>query len=211
MARYGREHTDATRARILDTAGRRFKKDGLDGSGIAALMGDAGLSNGAFYAHFASKADLVDSVVSRELAGQLASFEQLSPGRAGVAELIELYLSPEHRDHPESGCPSAALLDEITRCPDGTRRSYTTGMAAIVDEMAARLAPGDPSSARGAAASLFAMLVGTLQMARALTDAALADELVDAGARHARELLDLVPSPSAIPHRTENTQGSRPR
>jgi len=212
MARYGKEHTEATRARILDAAGRRFKSDGLDGSGIATLMGDAGLSNGAFYAHFASKADLVDAVVSQELADQLANFKSLSPGRAGVAELIELYLSPEHRDHPASGCPSAALLDEITRCPDGTRRSYTAGMTAIVDEMATRLAPADPSSVRGKAASVFAMMVGTLQLARAITDGPLADELLDGAARHARGLLGLDPAARSSTHdQTENTQGSRPR
>ena len=52
MARYGKEHKQATRRRIIDTAGRRFKRDGIDGSGIATLMADAGLTNGAFYAHF---------------------------------------------------------------------------------------------------------------------------------------------------------------
>jgi TetR/AcrR family transcriptional repressor of nem operon len=193
MARYGKEHTAETRRRILDAAGRRFKADGLDGSGIAVLMSDAGLSNGAFYAHFASKADLVEAVVSEQLAGQLASFKELSPGRAGVAELIRLYLSPGHRDHPASGCPSAALLDEIARCPPRTRHTYAAGMSAIVDEMALRLAPADPSSVRGIAASVFAMMVGTLQMARA-HDGPSADALLSAGARHALELLGLDPA-----------------
>ena len=48
MVRYGKEHKQATRRRILETAGRRFKRDGIDGSGIATLMADAGLTNGAF-------------------------------------------------------------------------------------------------------------------------------------------------------------------
>ncbi|MDX3574217.1 TetR family transcriptional regulator, partial [Streptomyces sp. ID05-47C] len=59
MVRYGREHKQATRQRIIETAGRRFKEDGIDGSGITALMKDAGLTNGAFYTHFTSKDDLV--------------------------------------------------------------------------------------------------------------------------------------------------------
>ena len=64
MVRYGKEHKQATRQRIIDTAGRRLKRDGIDGSGIATVMKDAGLTNGAFYAHFASKDDLVAAAVN---------------------------------------------------------------------------------------------------------------------------------------------------
>jgi TetR/AcrR family transcriptional regulator, transcriptional repressor for nem operon len=63
VVRYGKEHKQETRQRIIETAGRRFKRDGIDGSGIATLMADAGLTNGAFYAHFASKNDLVATAV----------------------------------------------------------------------------------------------------------------------------------------------------
>ena len=59
MARYSPEHKEATRRRMIATAGRRFKSDGIDGSGIATLVADAGLTNGAFYGHFSSKDDLV--------------------------------------------------------------------------------------------------------------------------------------------------------
>ena len=55
MTRYRPEHKEATRRRLIETAGRRFKSDGIDGSGIATLVADAGLTNGAFYNHFASK------------------------------------------------------------------------------------------------------------------------------------------------------------
>jgi TetR/AcrR family transcriptional regulator, transcriptional repressor for nem operon len=57
--RYGKERKQEMRRRIVQTAGRGFKRDGIDGSGIATLMSDAGLTNGAFYAHFASKEHLV--------------------------------------------------------------------------------------------------------------------------------------------------------
>lgn len=55
MARYTNEHKQETRRRIVATAGRRLKRDGIDGSGVATLMKDAGLTNGAFYAHFDSR------------------------------------------------------------------------------------------------------------------------------------------------------------
>ena len=62
--RYGKENKESTRRRIIESAGRRFKQDGIDGSGIATLMNDAGLTNGAFYAHFASNDDLVATAVA---------------------------------------------------------------------------------------------------------------------------------------------------
>jgi TetR/AcrR family transcriptional regulator, transcriptional repressor for nem operon len=67
VARYGKEHKEATRRRIVESAGRRFKRDGIDRSGIATLMADAGLTNGAFYAHFASKDDLIATAVADQL------------------------------------------------------------------------------------------------------------------------------------------------
>src|SRR5437868_9452158 len=115
MARYGKEQKQATRRRIIEAAGRRLKRDGIDGSGVATLMADAGLTNGAFYAHFESKTDLVATVVAHELQVQSGNIEALAPGMAGVEQLVGDYLSPQHRDHPNLGCPSAALLDEISR------------------------------------------------------------------------------------------------
>ena len=85
--RYGKEHKQETRQRIIETAGRRFKR-GIDGSGIATLMADAGLTNGAFYAHFASKEDLVATAVADQLGEQRASFSELAPGRAGVEQYV---------------------------------------------------------------------------------------------------------------------------
>ncbi|HEV2920846.1 MAG TPA: TetR/AcrR family transcriptional regulator, partial [Actinomycetota bacterium] len=133
MVRYRKEHKQATRRRIIETAGRRFKRDGIDGSGIATLMADAGLTNGAFYAHFASKQDLVTAAVADQLRNQRESLSALAPGRAGVEQYVRAYLSVEHRDNPDDGCPSAALLDEIGRCTQATKRAYTDGLLAMVD------------------------------------------------------------------------------
>jgi AcrR family transcriptional regulator len=193
VARYGKEHKQATRQRIIETAGRRFKRDGIDGSGIATLMADAGLTNGAFYAHFASKDDLVAAVVADQLATQVGRYDSLSPGRPGLEEFAREYLSPQHRDRRDTGCPSAALLDEIGRCPKTTKRAYTSGARAIVDEIAARLAPDDPQAARGQALALFTMMVGTLQLSRALADRRLADEVLEHGLANALALLGAAP------------------
>ncbi|MDQ3899503.1 MAG: TetR/AcrR family transcriptional regulator [Actinomycetota bacterium] len=185
MARYGKEHKQVTRQRIIEMASHRFKQDGIDGSGIATVMADAGLTNGAFYAHFASKDDLVATVVADQLRSQAARYSMLSPGRAGLEEFIRDYLTPQHRDHPGTGCPSAALLDEIGRCTSATKQAYTDGARAIVDEIAAHLAPDDPQSAHGKALGLFTMVVGTMQLSRALSDPRFADEVLERGIQNA--------------------------
>ncbi|MGW3819421.1 TetR/AcrR family transcriptional regulator [Streptomyces sp. NPDC005046] len=198
MARYGKEHKQATRQRIIETAGRRFKKDGIDGSGISTLMTDAGLTNGAFYAHFDSKDDLVAAAVADQLRAQYANvIEQAAPGIAGLEQIVRWYLSPQHRDSPDDGCPSAALLDEIGRRADETKQAYTDGVLAVIDGIAARLAPADPHSVRTKTLSVYAMMVGTLQLSRALADRRLSDELLEEGIRNALALLSAQPPGSS--------------
>jgi len=189
VARYDKVHKQATRQRIIETAGHRFKQDGIDGSGIATLMADAGLTNGAFYAHFSSKDDLVAHVVADQLDTQAESFRALPPGRAGLEGFLREYLSPQHRDKPADGCPSAALLDEIARCPAQTKHAYTDGAQAILDEIAARLAPEDPQSARAKALGLYTIAVGTLQVSRVVSDPKVADEILEQGIQNARMFL----------------------
>jgi TetR/AcrR family transcriptional regulator, transcriptional repressor for nem operon len=190
MPRYDAEHKAETRRRIIDTASARFKQDGIDGSGIATLMSDAGLTNGAFYAHFPSKRDLVANVMADQLRIQQEVLSGLQSGRTAIEEYVREYLSPYHRDHPESGCPNAALLDEVGRCDDAVRQSYTQGVQAVVDTIAAQVSPADPAAARATALGLFTLLVATLQLARAVSDPTLSDEILASGITNARRLLD---------------------
>ena len=189
MVRYGKQHKEATRRRIIEAAGRRFKRDGIDGSGIATVMADAGLTNGAFYSHFASKEDLVATAVADQLHKQRVRFSERAPGRAGVEQYVRDYLSVQHRDNPDDGCPSAALLDEIGRCTDATRQAYTDGLLAVIDDIGARLAPDNPQSARVQTLSVFAMMIGTLQLSRALADRQVADAVLAQGIQNVLALL----------------------
>ena len=192
MARLTGDRKAETRRRIIATASKRFKTDGIDGSGIATLMSDAGLTNGAFYAHFASKDDLVAHAVTDQLRAQHDALTSLPPGRAALEDYIRGYLSTQHRDDPATGCPNAALLDEIGRSSAAVRDSYTEGMTSIVDVIAAHLSPSDPQAARGTALGLFTVLVASMQLARAVSDAALSDDVLAAGVRNATALLDVV-------------------
>jgi AcrR family transcriptional regulator len=188
--RYPKDQKQATRQRILEAAGRRFKQDGIDGAGVAAVMSDAGLTNGAFYAHFKSKEDLVANVLADQLRTQRQGFDGLPSDRAGLEAMVRLYLSPQHRDQCADGCPSAALLDEIVRRPAATRQVFTDEQLATADGIAARLDPTDPEAARTDALTLLGLMVGTLQLSRALTDRDLSDQLLAQGVETALKLLD---------------------
>ena len=188
--RYDKDHKQATRQRIVEAAGRRFKQDGIDGTGVAAVMSDAGLTNGAFYGHFVSKEDLVANVLADQLRTQRHRFDAQPSDRAGLEAIIREYLSPEHRDHCADGCPSAALLDEIARRPAATKQVFADELLDTADDIAARLDPTDPDGARPSALALFGMMIGTLQLARALPDRNESDQLLAQGVKTALKLLD---------------------
>lgn len=197
MARYAADHKDATRRRMIETSGSRFKRDGFDGAGISALVADAGLTNGAFYGHFASKNDLIATVVAEEIAAQVAQVDALPTGLASVKAFVHTYLSPEHRDNPDQGCPSAALLDEIVRQDAATRAAYTEGTQALIAAIARHLAadrdsnsgtnsdPDPDPDLRDRSIGLVTLLVSSLQMARAVTDRDLSDQILASGQRNA--------------------------
>jgi AcrR family transcriptional regulator len=187
--RYGKDQKQATRQRIVEAAGRRFKQDGIDGAGVAAVMSDAGLTNGAFYGHFTSKEDLVTNVLADQLRVQRQSLDAQPSDRAGLEAFIRSYLSPQHRDQCADGCPSAALLDEIARRPAATRQVFTDELMGVIDDIASRLDPTDLEIARTDALTVFGLMVGTVQLARALTDRDLSDQLLARGVETALKLL----------------------
>ncbi|TPM05281.1 MULTISPECIES: TetR/AcrR family transcriptional regulator [unclassified Mesorhizobium] len=185
--RYEKGRKDASRSRIMEVAAERFRGDGIAASGLASIMSDAGMTNGAFYPHFQSKAELVrESMVaaleaqSQQLQGALAS--------GGLELALGMYLSPEHRDHPETGCASAALLPEIARQPSETRALYTERLMTLVRQLSAQLPPGIPDP-EGVALGVFAALIGALQLSRAVEGTELSDRMLTAGAEAARTLV----------------------
>jgi TetR/AcrR family transcriptional repressor of nem operon len=153
-------------------------------------MSDAGLTNGAFYGHFTSKEDLVANVLADQLRAQRQSLDSQPSDRAGLEAFIRSYLSPQHRDQSADGCPSAALLDEIARRPAATRQVFTDELMGVIDDIASRLDPTDVEAAGTDALTVFGLMVGTLQLARALTDRDLSDQLLARGVETALRLLD---------------------
>ncbi|MER8904708.1 TetR/AcrR family transcriptional regulator [Mesorhizobium sp. M0772] len=184
--RYEKGRKDASRDRIVEVAAQRFRGDGIAASGLAAIMGDAGLTNGAFYPHFQSKAELVRESLVAALESQSQQLQEVLT--TGGPEMgIAAYLSAEHRDNPGAGCASAALLPELARQPLETRQVYTERLLVLVRQLSAALPQArDPE---GVALGVFATLIGTLQLARAAAGTDLSDRILAAGADAARSLI----------------------
>ena len=185
--RYEKGRKDESRRRIVEIASERFRSDGIAASGLAGIMKEAGLTNGAFYPHFPSKAALVSESLATTLAGQA---EQIREGLAagGLEAVIAAYLSPEHRDNPGKGCTSAALLPELARESVETRELYAERFFDITREMAAALPAGTPEP-EAVALALQAAIIGTLQLARTIEGTALSNRILAAGADAARMLI----------------------
>ncbi|RWQ40883.1 MAG: TetR/AcrR family transcriptional regulator [Mesorhizobium sp.] len=185
--RYEKGRKDASRQRIMDVATERFRSDGIAASGIAGIMGEAGLTNGAFYPHFPSKAALVRESVAAALEVQATQIQELLAA-GGLSTAIDTYLSAEHRDNPGKGCASAALLPEIAREPADTRQVYAEHLLKLVRQVAAELTP-DARDPEDVAFGVFATLIGTLELSRAVNGTELSDRILEAGSVAAKALL----------------------
>lgn len=181
--RYKEDHKQNTHRRVVEIASARFRKRGIHAVGVAKLMGDAGLTHGGFYSHFRSKEALAAEAVGHAMDVNQRSLTET----ADLASFIRAYLRPAHRDAPEAGCAAAALAAEIARHPMSTRRTFTKKLRGLLQEIEARL----PSPDAGVAQALFATLVGTIQLARAVSDPALSDEILGAGETAALRLCQL--------------------
>lgn len=188
--KFEKGHKEQTRQRIIETASRSFRKNGVAATGIAALMAEAGLTHGGFYAHFSSKEDLVRAALDQALDKNRASRERAMAAQAdGLAALIRFYLRPAHRDMPERGCAAAALISEIARHEPETRATFTLRLRGLLEQIAEKLPDAMADEAREALAiGLFGTLLGCLQMARAVDDPALSDRILAAGERAALTL-----------------------
>jgi len=185
--RYEKGRKDASRRRIMEVAAERFRSDGIAASGLAGIMSEAGLTNGAFYPHFQSKAELVRESVAETLEAQSSRLQELL-AIGGLEAAVAAYLSPEHRDDPGKGCAAAALLPELARQPLKTRRVCVERFLTTVREMAATL-PSQTEDPEGVALGVYATLIGALQLARAAQGTALSDRILAAGREAARVLV----------------------
>ncbi len=179
---YSKQHTEATRERILDSAGALFRSAGYEAAKIDDIMSGAGLTRGGFYAHFKSKADLFAAYVGRELdfGVQLERAARTTPDDplAGASAALDFYLSPGNRKRVARGCTVVANAADVARSSVRTRRAFTRAFANMRD--AFRSVAGRATDPEAAALASIATCVGGVVLARALADEEMIEELLEA-------------------------------
>ena len=180
IMRYDKGHKETTKRRIVEVASTEFRRNGLEGIGVADVMAKAGLTHGGFYSHFESKEDLIRETIKQ--CGGKSLFERVIEEGGGVEDMIRRYLRPEHRDNPQKGCPAAALVEEVARRGKKTRVSFTENLSKILTLIESRLPRGSsPATRRKKALAVFASIMGSLQLARAVSDKELSDQILETG------------------------------
>ena len=171
---------EATHERIVEAAARAIRRSGYSGTGVADIMKDAGLTHGGFYAHFDSREAMLAEAADRAGEESVATLERIAaaaPPEKALQTLIRAYLSKEHLEGVERGCPMAALGSEVSRQTPGVRRAATRRMKEAVDLVARQLPDWGKPSANERALATLSTIVGALMLARAVDDPKLSDAL----------------------------------
>jgi len=168
LMRYPAEETAAKHERIVKEASRLFRERGFESVTVGEVMKAAGLTHGAFYAHFASKQELEAAAVAY---GQKVSIERVQRNKTkkDKGSYADRYLSRWHRDNPGDGCTMAALAQEVARSTPELRAAFERGLEEILSAGA-----GD----RKEAIFQTAALLGGIILARAVQDPRLSDEIL---------------------------------
>ena len=172
----------------MEVAGERLSAPtGSRLSGLAGIMSDAGLTNGAFYPHFKSKADLVRESLARGDGGSGPAYAA-KPSLPAASKRPSPHICRRSiATAPETGCTSE-LSAQARRQPLGGQRDHTAWASSSASPKVASALPGEAGDREETAIGIYATLIGTLQLARAVNGTPLSDRILVAGAAKAREL-----------------------
>jgi len=173
----------ASHERIVGAAARAIRRSGYNGTGVADIMKEAGLTHGAFYAHFASREAMLAEAADRagaESNAAAASVIAAVPPEQALQALMQAYLSKQHLESIETGCPISALGSEMPRQSPEVRLAATRRIKEMIDLVARQLPDWGQPAAHERALVTVATMVGTLMLARAVNDPALSDALCNA-------------------------------
>jgi TetR/AcrR family transcriptional repressor of nem operon len=164
---------EVTHERIVEVASRAIRRTGYDGTGVADIMKEAGLTHGGFYAHFESRDALLAEAgdyAGAESVALAARVAAAAPPGQEVLAMMQAYLSPEHIAAIETGCPVSALGSEMPRQAPEVRRAATMHIKEMIDVFARQMPDWGQPQAHEQAMALVCALVGTTMMARAVDD-----------------------------------------
>jgi TetR/AcrR family transcriptional repressor of nem operon len=184
---------EATHDRIVEAAARAIRRSGYNGTGVADIMKDAGLTHGGFYAHFPSREAMLAEAADRAGSESVAMMERIANTAAppqALQAMMQAYLSKAHVEGIETGCATAALGSEMPRQAPEVRHAATRRIKEMIDLVARQLSDWGQPGAHERALVTVATMVGALTLARAVDDARLSDALREAALKHLTSTLD---------------------
>ncbi len=196
--RYDAEHKQRTRARVLKEAAAAIRAHGPDRVAVAAIMAKAGLTHGGFYAHFASKEELLVQAIDQMFDEALEQIDALMAGQPpaeGLARYVGFYLSAPHRDQREQGCPLPTLSADLPRLNAPAREAFERGAARVTTAIAQRLQALGHDEPGLMAVSVLSELVGAMVLARSIADPARSADILRASRHALRKRLGLPAAP----------------
>ncbi len=192
--RYNTEHKQRTHQKIVSEAAKAIRQEGPDNVGIANLMSRLGLTQGGFYAHFKSKDMLVAEAVSHIFDERKKAFvkrmKDVEPAE-GLANFIDFYLSLEHCNSREKGCPVVALNSDVARMPVVVKKHFEAGMQELTKSLAEVLAQLNHPQAMALATSVLSEMVGAMSIARTVTNAELSMQVIEISRESIKKRLGL--------------------
>ncbi|MGF6633920.1 TetR/AcrR family transcriptional regulator [Paraburkholderia sp. MM6662-R1] len=174
---------EITHERIVEVAARAIRRSGYDGTGVADIMKEAGLTHGGFYAHFPSREVLLAEAADRAGAESVALSERIAASvqpEQALPAMMRAYLSKEHCESIETGCPISALGSEMPRQAPAVRRAATRRIKEMIDVVARQSPDWGQPGAHEQALLMVATMVGTMVMARAVDDPKLSESFLEA-------------------------------
>lgn len=178
---------EVTHDRIVETAARAIRRTGYDGTSVADIMKEAGLTHGGFYAHFASREAMLAEAADRagaESAAMSSRVAAAAPPERALQSLIQAYLSREHLENAELGCPVVANGSEMPRQAPEVRRAATRRIKEMIDVVARQSPDWGQLGAHERALASVATMVGAMLLARAVDEPKLSDALREAALKH---------------------------
>ncbi len=173
--RYEPEHKTRTRDRIVRNAARKVRAEGLSAPGVASVMRASGLTVGGFYKHFRSKDELLAEAIAQgfsDFRDKVYSSVQSVPREDRWKEIVRWYLSPEHCDRPDTGCPVVTLAPEIARAKFRIRKRIAGLMRELTDRWV-EFMPGVTATERERNfLVIFGAMAGAVFIARLFTEPA---------------------------------------
>jgi TetR/AcrR family transcriptional repressor of nem operon len=178
--RAGASRKEHTHERIVEVASRAIRRSGYDGTGVADIMKEAGLTHGGFYAHFESRGALLVEAGDRACAESVALASRVAasaPAGKAIEAMMAAYLAPQHLANIESGCPFSALGSEMPRQGPEVRRAATLRLKEMIDVFARQMPDWGQPAAHERAMALVCALIGTTVIARTVDEPKLSEAL----------------------------------